>query len=50
MENWLLKNRMDPKEKYSDVEFSDNYEDRWLSQVEIITSNVEVSCKRREFV
>lgn len=39
-ENWLLKNRMDAKDKfaYGDGDMSDN-EDRWLSQVEIVTSS-----------
>lgn len=37
-ENWLLKNRMDSKEKYCESDLSDN-EDRWLSQVEIVTSS-----------
>lgn len=37
-ENWLLKNRMDPREKFCEVDFSDG-DDRWLSQVEIVTSS-----------
>lgn len=38
LDNWLLKNRMDPKEKYCDTEYSD-HDERWLSQVEIVTSS-----------
>lgn len=37
-ENWLLKNRMESKDPIYDSDASDN-DDRWLSQVEIITSS-----------
>lgn len=38
-DNWLLKNRLEFKDSSMDMDVSAENDERWLSQVEIVTSS-----------